>query len=199
VERFDRIWSGERLIRRPQEDMCQALGIPWTKKYENEGGPGILRILSLLKSSQDAANDRRKFLTAQILFWILGATDGHAKNFSIHLSPGGLFVMAPLYDVLSAQPNVDLKQIRLNGFKLTMAVGDKRYYAMKSIAPRHYRQMADSAGMAQSDVDDILARLSSDIPSALERTIAAMPRGFPSRIAESIAAGATRRLSTIAS
>jgi serine/threonine-protein kinase HipA len=58
VERFDRIWSQGRLLRRPQEDMCQTLGVPWTQKYENEGGPGILRILSLLQASDEAAADR---------------------------------------------------------------------------------------------------------------------------------------------
>jgi serine/threonine-protein kinase HipA len=194
VERFDRIWSKERLIRRPQEDMCQALGVPWTRKYENEGGPGIHPILTLMNASNTPDIDRKRFLTAQILFWLLGATDGHAKNFSIQLAVGGAFALAPFYDILSTQPNVDRKQIRLNGFKLAMAPGDGRHYAVNSIAPRHYYQTADKAGLAKDDVDEIFASLSSGIPSALERTIAAMPKGFPSRLAESIAGGVTRRL-----
>jgi serine/threonine-protein kinase HipA len=194
VERFDRIRSKERLIRRPQEDMCQALGIPWTRKYENEGGPGIHPILMLLNASNGPDKDRKHFLTAQILFWLLGATDGHAKNFSIQLAVGGTFALAPFYDILSTQPNVDRKQIPLNGFKLAMAVGDSRHYTVNSIAPRHYYQTADKAGLSKEDVDDIFTQLSSDIPSALERTIAAMPKGFPSRLAESIASGVTKRL-----
>jgi serine/threonine-protein kinase HipA len=197
VERFDRIWTGERLIRRPQEDMCQTLGVPWTQKYENEGGPGIHRILTLLKASDEAERDRTGFLTAQILFWLLGATDGHAKNFSLYLLPGNQFTLAPLYDVLSAQPNVDKGEIRAKGFKLAMAVGDNRHYPVGSIVPRHYYQMADKAGLPKSTLDAIFARLSSDIPAALERTLAAMPKNFPSRIAESIAGGVTRRLGLV--
>jgi serine/threonine-protein kinase HipA len=194
VERFDRIWFNERLIRRPQEDMCQAMGVPWARKYENEGGPGIHSILTLLNASDKPDSDRKCLLTAQILFWLLGATDGHAKNFSIQLAVGGTFALAPFYDVLSAQPNVDRKQIRLNGFKLAMAAGDSRHYTVNSIAPRHYYQTADKAGLSKVDVDTIFAGLSSTIPSALERTIGAMPKTFPSRIAESIAGGVTRRL-----
>jgi serine/threonine-protein kinase HipA len=195
VDRFDRILSGDRLVRRPQEDMCQALGVPWTRKYENEGGPGIVRILDLLRASDEAAADRKRFLMAQILFWLLGATDGHAKNFSIHLSPAGRFTLTPLYDVLSAQPNVDARQIRDNRFTLAMAVGDNRHYAVNGITPRHYRQVADAAGMPGSTVDEIFADLVDAVPGALHRTIAAMPADFPASIAESIAAGVARRLS----
>jgi serine/threonine-protein kinase HipA len=41
------------------------------------------QILDLLKASDEPEADQRLFLKAQIVFWLLGATDGHAKNFSI--------------------------------------------------------------------------------------------------------------------
>ena len=197
VERFDRLWSNGRLLRRPQEDMCQALNVPWTLKYQSEGGPSIRQIMDLLLASDKVDADRAEFFKAQIVFWLLGATDGHAKNFSIHLNPGGRFSLTPFYDVLSAQPNVDMNQIQPKEFKLAMAVGDNRHYPVGSIVPRHYYQMADKAGFPKGTLDDIFAGLSSDIPAALERTIAAMPKGFPSRLAESIAGGVTRRLSLV--
>jgi serine/threonine-protein kinase HipA len=197
VERFDRVWAGDRILRRPQEDMCQALGIPWTQKYENEGGPGVYRILDLLKASDEAAADRKRFITAQILFWLMGATDGHAKNFSIHLFTAGRFMLTPFYDVMSAQPNVDMKQIRKKDFKLAMAVGDGRHYGVNDILPRHYYQMAAKADMPHSIIDEIFAQLLETVPSAVERAIAAMPKGFPSRLADSIAGGVTRRLSLV--
>jgi serine/threonine-protein kinase HipA len=197
VERFDRVWAGDRILRRPQEDMCQALGIPWTQKYENEGGPGIYRILDLLKASDEATADRKRFITAQILFWLMGATDGHAKNFSIHLFSAGRFMLTPVYDVMSAQPNVDMKQIRKKDFKLAMAVGDGRHYGVNDILPRHYYQMAAKADMPHSIIDEIFAQLLETVPSALERAIAAMPNGFPSRLADSIAGGVTRRLGLV--
>jgi serine/threonine-protein kinase HipA len=194
VERFDRLMSRDRLIRLPQEDLCQALQVPWTQKYERDAGPGIQKILSFLKASDQAGPDRRQFLAAQLLFWLLGATDGHAKNFSIHLMPEGHFHLAPFYDVMSVQPNVDLKQIPLKSFSLAMAVGDNRHYRVNEIAPRHYYQLADKAGLPKSELDEAFAWMKNAVPSALDRTIAAMPEGFTAQIAESIAGGVTRRL-----
>jgi serine/threonine-protein kinase HipA len=102
VERFDRQWSrdGKRLLRVPQEDMCQAFAIPSSMKYERDGGPGIRAILQLLQGSDDPETDQRLFLRAQLVFWLLGATDGHAKNFSIHLLSGARFRLAPFYDIM---------------------------------------------------------------------------------------------------
>ena len=96
--------TSARLLRLPQEDMCQALGVPPHLKYESDGGPGMDRILSLLLHSDNAKKDRLTFFQAQILFWMLCATDGHAKNFSLMLLPQGHYTLAPLYDVMSAYP-----------------------------------------------------------------------------------------------
>jgi serine/threonine-protein kinase HipA len=194
IERFDRVWSGDRLLRRPQEDLCQALGVPWTRRYEVQGGPGIRQIAALFQASDEPEADRKEFLAAQILFWLLGATNGHAKNFSIHLSTDGRFALAPLYDVLSAQPGVDIGQIPPEDFRLAMAVGDERLSAVNDIGPRHFTQMAGQVGLRNVDIEDIFAQLVATVPSALERTIAAMPPGFPARLARSIVSGVTRRL-----
>lgn len=92
VERFDRRWTADgRLLRLPQEDCCQALSVPPTHKYQEDGGPGIPQILELLRGSDTPLPDQRAFLKANIVFWLLGATDGHAKNFSLVLRPGGRF------------------------------------------------------------------------------------------------------------
>jgi serine/threonine-protein kinase HipA len=96
VQRFDRRWTRDgRLLRLPQEDCYQALSIPPTLKYQAEGGPGIRDILDLLKGSDNPDADQSTFLRAAIVFWLLGATDGHAKNFSIFLNPGGRFRLIP--------------------------------------------------------------------------------------------------------
>jgi len=154
VERFDRRWTKDRrLLRLPQEDCCQALSVPPTRKYESDGGPGIEAIVKFLRGSDSPQEDQSKFLKAVIAFWLLGATDGHAKNFSVFLSPGGRYRMTPLYDVLSAQPNVDAGQIRHNRFKLAMAVGDNRHWVVDQIAPRHFIQTARSAGVGEKVVN----------------------------------------------
>src|SRR5690606_24840596 len=100
VERFDRMWwenpDGKRwLVRLPQEDMCQATGTPPHLKYESDGGPGVRQIMKLLATSRDPARDQRTFFKAQVLFWMLRATDGHAKNFSIFLRQGGTYELTP--------------------------------------------------------------------------------------------------------
>jgi len=101
VERFDRIWTKDnRLIRRPQEDLCQALSVPRTRKYQADGGPGIPQVLDLLEGSDDPEADQKLFLKAQVIFWLIGATDGHAKNFSLFLAPGGRYSLTPIYDVI---------------------------------------------------------------------------------------------------
>jgi serine/threonine-protein kinase HipA len=181
----------------PQEDACQALSVPPTLKYESEGGPGIVRVLELLKASDEPAQDQRLFLKAQIFYWLLGATDGHAKNFSVHLLPGGRFRLAPLYDVMSTQPNVDAGQIRRTQFKLAMAVGKNRHYVVDEILPRHFMQTASAAGVGYAIVDDVLAELADITLGAVDQVGEALPAGFPSKLFEQVAQGMIRRLRTI--
>ncbi len=73
-------------------------------KYESEGGPGISTLMKLLLNARDPQDNRKKFLKAHILFWLLAAPDGHAKDFSIFLEGGGRYRLTPLYDVMSAYP-----------------------------------------------------------------------------------------------
>ena len=198
VERFDRLRTQDgRLLRLPQEDCCQALSVVPSRKYQSDGGPGIEAILQLLRGSDTPAEDQRSFLKAAIAFWLLGATDGHAKNFSIFLLPGGRYQMAPLYDVISAQPSVDAKQIRHNQFRLAMAVGDSRHYIMKTIAPRHFIQTANRAGIGEEVVVSIFDELRGKAERSIDREAAKLPKGFPMEVAESIVYGMKRRLRAI--
>ncbi len=90
IERFDRRWTKDNLlIRLPQEDCLSGLKHSPSLKYQNQGGPGIVRILKLLQASDTPDKDQQDFLKAQILFRLIGATDGHGKNFSIFLMPAG--------------------------------------------------------------------------------------------------------------
>jgi serine/threonine-protein kinase HipA len=195
VERFDRQWTRDkRLLRVPQEDCCQALSVPPTLKYDADGGPGVADILGLLKGSDEPDADQHLFLKAQIVFWLLGATDGHAKNFSIFLRPGGRFGLSPLYDIMSTQPAVDAGQIRKNRFKLALAVGDNRHYAIDTIMPRHFIQTATRNGVAAAVVEEICAELAGNAGRAIDETLAALPAGFPAPLAQSITEGMKARV-----
>lgn len=195
VERFDRLWTRDnRLLRRPQEDCCQSLSVPPPQKYESHGGPGIRHILELLKASDEPETDQRLFLKAQIVFWLLGAIDGHAKNFSVFLLPGGRFRLTPLYDVMSAQPHVDAGQIRHNKMKLAMAVGDKHHYAIDTIMPRHFLQTAGRAGVPAALVRGLFDEIREAAPKALADVRARLPADFPKALVVSIMDGVQRRL-----
>jgi serine/threonine-protein kinase HipA len=199
VERFDRLWTGDqRLLRLPQEDSCQALSVPPTLKYESDGGPGITDILKMLRGSDEPLSDQRSFLKANIAFWLMGATDGHAKNFSIFLSPGGRFRMTPLYDVISAQPSVDSKQILWKQFRLAMAFGTKPHYQIRQIAPRYFFQTADQAGVGREAVESVVHELLTEGTAAVDSVVSKLPKNFPDQIASSIEAGIKGRLRLLA-
>ena len=195
VERFDRRWTADgRLLRLPQEDCCQALSIAPTQKYQEDGGPGIVQILQLLRGSDEPEADQRTFMKANIVFWLMGATDGHAKNFSVFLRPGGRFQLAPLYDVISAQRSVDSKRILWKNFRLAMSFGTKPHYAFRQIAPRHFFQTAERAGIGKQVVPSILDELLKEVPAAIDGVIEELPAKFPEEIATSIANGIRNRL-----
>lgn len=190
VERFDRLWTRDgRLIRLPQEDCCQALSVPPTRKYQNEGGPGIVEIMDLLRGSNEQNLDRYDFFKANVLFLLIGATDGHAKNFSLGLFPGGRFRMTPLYDVLTVQPMVDMRQIERKHFRMAMRMGKSRKYRVSDIFRRHIVETGARAGLSQDAVHQIIEDIIGRTDNALESTISALPAGFPARIADSVANG----------
>jgi len=195
VERFDRRWTHDgRLLRLPQEDFCQALSVPPNRKYESEGGPGIPALLNLLKGSDAPDEDQAVLIKALVMFWLLGATDGHAKNFSIHLSPGGRFRMTPLYDVVSAQPSVDAGQLQRNKMKLAMAVGKSRHYIIGSVASRHFVETAAQAGIGASVVTQVFDEILSAAPLAIDTVRHALPAEFPGEIADGVIGSFENRL-----
>jgi len=195
VQRFDRrITRDGELVRIAQEDCCQALSVPPAIKYQADGGPGMVDILSLLKASDSPEEDQRQFLKAQMAFWLLGALDGHAKNFSIFLYAGGGFRLTPLYDVMSAQPLVDAHQLQHKQMKLAMSVGDRRHYLIETIQPRHFLQTAKRAGVPDETIYAIAAELETTVPKALQATADLMPKDFPQAICSSIANAVARRL-----
>ncbi len=199
VERFDRLWTKDgRLLRLPQEDTCQALSIPPTRKYQSDGGPGMREITNLLKGSDTPDADIATFMRAGVLFWLLGATDGHAKNFSIFLGPGGRFRMTPLYDVLTAQPSLDEGQISRKKFKLAMSVGRNRHYAIHDIVPRHFMQSADLSGVGTPVMKAIFEDIAANAEQQAEAAIGALPNGFPDQLVTSTMAAISQRVRVVA-
>lgn len=193
VARFDRkkAEDGNYWLRLPQEDMCQASGTPPFLKYESDGGPGMKRILEMLRGSSLADQDRHAFFKAQILFWLLAAIDGHAKNFSIFHEAGNAYRMTPLYDVLSAWPVVGAGQgqISLHNLKMAMAWRTKNpHYRHHEIQRRHFNQVAASLGIGK-DAEPILDEIVMATPGVIEKVESMLPKDFPRKVSDSIFEG----------
>lgn len=193
VERFDRRLSarGDYWLRLPQEDMCQALGKAPELKYESDGGPGMIDVLGLLRGSAMAGQDRRAFYKIQILFWMLAATDGHAKNFSLFHEAGGTYRMTPIYDVLSTWPIMgeQANQLSWQEARLAMAFRSRNaHYRMKDIQPRHFYAVAAKLGLG-GEVDAIIEEILNATPEVIREVAAMVPEGFPAIVAEKIFAG----------
>jgi len=190
IERFDRTWHEGVLYRLPQEDLCQALGVAPMRKYQSDGGPGIIDALAFLNGATDPYEDRLTFMKTQIMFWLLAAIDGHAKNFSVFLSPGG-YRLTPLYDVMSAAPYPEFPAQKI---KLAMAIGDKRYYRLSQIQIRHFYQTGQKAGLKVQDMDSIFADLAVRVDEAIERVdVLAANVGMPKATSGPILEGVSRR------
>lgn len=198
VERFDRLWrNGSELLRLPQEDCCQALGIPPARKYQNEGGPSAASILKLLQQADEPVDDQSAFFKALILFWLVGATDGHGKNFSIFLRPGGRYGLTPFYDVLTAQPAFDRKQIPHKSFRLAMSAGKSRKYKILEISGRHFVETGLEGGMGRAMIFAAFRDVIDRAESAPERALARMPGDFATNIHESVMVAIRGRLARL--
>jgi serine/threonine-protein kinase HipA len=195
VERFDRVVSrdGSRLFRLMQEDFCQATGTSPLVKYENEGGPGLAQLFNLVKQSLDAERDLRTLMASQILFWMLRAPDGHAKNFSIQLQAGmaGRFRLTPMYDVMSAYPVIGAgpNQWAAQDLKLAMALlGKNRHYHMHHIQRRHFNSTARKVGYGEN-AESLLQELVARTPEVVAQVHAELPPGFSQEVADKVLGG----------
>ncbi|AXY44009.1 type II toxin-antitoxin system HipA family toxin [Halomonas sp. JS92-SW72] len=192
VERFDRRWSGrgDWLMRLPQEDFCQALGVAPALKYESDGGPGIADAMRLLLGSQEAGNDRKRFFYTQMLFWLLAAIDGHAKNFSLFLEPGSAYRMTPLYDVISAYPLMAHGSLPRERATMAMALkGKSRHYRWARIEPRHFFSSAAQVGFPQERVRELMQDIAARAEGIVEDLAGRLPPEFPSSTCEPIFTG----------
>lgn len=198
VERFDRRLSsdGRWLMRLPQEDLCQATATPPYLKYQADGGPGIARILDILAGSENSETDRRQFFKAQVVFWLLAATDGHAKNFSLFHLPGGRYRATPLYDILSAHPVIGhgAGKVAPQKAKLAMAVrGQSNHYLIERIQPRHWLAQARSSGLTEAWANELLNELADNTGEILQKIEGELPPDFPADVAETIFHGIRRQ------
>jgi len=203
VERFDRTPSsdGSWIVRHPQEDMCQATSISPLHKYQADGGPGIARIMEILLGSDAAEQDRKKFFKTQIIFWLLAATDGHGKNFSIAHLPGSRYRATPIYDVLSAHPVIGKGKNHISPYKakLAMAVrGSTNHYLIDKILARHWIAQAQQVGLGAAVAQQLIEEVITSTASVIDTVSGLLPDGFPMDMAEAIFNGMRNQAAKLA-
>ncbi|WP_325893700.1 type II toxin-antitoxin system HipA family toxin [Grimontia sp. NTOU-MAR1] len=203
VERFDRRWSKDNtwILRLPQEDMCQAFGKPSAIKYESDGGVGVKEIMQLLLGSSNALADRAAFMRFLVFQWLIGATDGHAKNFSIFIGAGGTYQLTPFYDIISAYPIVGGKGLHIKSLKLAMGLkaSKGKKYKLDKIYPRHFLATAKEVGFSKIQMQEIMDGLAGALPKAIEQVKQQLPPEFPAHIADAIFEGALKMVARLES
>ncbi len=158
IERFDRVHTAKGWVRIHQEDLCQASGIPPTRKYQSEGGPSVEDIVAILRAHSTSANDDViTFIDAVAFNWLIAGTDAHAKNYGILIGPARVR-LAPLYDIASILP---YPQFDLNRVKLAMKVAER--YRARDIGRREWLKVARQLGLNADVLMERIGRMAEAI------------------------------------
>lgn len=132
-----------------------------TGKYQEDGGPGIPQITTLIRRvSADPEVDVERFLKANMLNWLIGGSDAHAKNYSFLIGGGDEIRLAPLYDLSSQLPYPELIAQRL-----AMKIGD--HYDFALVTPADWRTLARSCALDEGQVIGMLTDFARALPDVV--------------------------------
>lgn len=190
IERYDRFARGLQIMRRHQEDFCQALALPPSKKYQNEGGPSIRDGVELLRAnSTRPQEDVGRFLDATIFNWLIGGSDAHAKNYALLLGFQPSVRLAPLYDIASILP---YPKVQIQKVKMAMKIGGE--YLLNRIGIRQWHKLANEVRVDEDELVQRLRTLAEEIPdhtSKLRKEV--RKRGLAHPLIDRLADAITKR------
>jgi serine/threonine-protein kinase HipA len=181
--RYDRRYDGTAWHRVHQEDMCQALSVHPSLKYQSDGGPAVGDIADLLNRLpiEDRGVNAERFFKALAYNVLIGGTDAHAKNYSLILI-GSRAQVSPLYDVASAAPYDQRERLRSS-----MKIGD--HWRMLDVTNSDWRKVGRRLGISSDQAVAWVDELRDQLSGAFERAAAALPvaaRPEAERMAERI-------------
>ncbi len=164
VARYDRLVGADGHVERiHQEDLCQAIGLPPARKYQEDGGPAFRTLADILTATDP--DSLTTLLGALVLHVLVGNGDAHGKNYSLLHASSGTVRMAPLYDVMSTfHYRDDRLAMYIDGVRRTDRVTTDRIL-----------NEAISWGMARTTVSEIVADLLERVPEAIGRALAETP------------------------
>ena len=179
VERYDRLVQGGRVQRLHQEDFCQALGVPSSRKYQSEGGPGFKACFDLLRRiSTVPGPDLARLLDLAIFNAVAGNADAHAKNLSLLHTAEGVR-LAPFYDLLCTAHYPHLETA------FAMRIGDQN--AFERLGLLAWRQFSQRAGLGFPLVRRRILDLGERTPEACRKTRARLTgRGLDEAVLEAL-------------
>lgn len=169
--RYDRLQDSEGHWHRVhQEDLCQALGVPPSLKYQTDGGPGLAAIGTLFQqlSFEDRILSAERFFKGLALNILIGGTDAHAKNYSLTLI-GGRAQLSPLYDVASAACYPQYERL-----ESAMKVG--AHWKFLDIGDADWKKAGAQLGVHSEQAISWVEELRGKLPGALERAVASLPQ-----------------------
>lgn len=173
IPRYDRNRDKEgALVRLHQEDMLQALGLPSYFKYNREFGPTVKTVAGLLQAHvAQPADALSTLLDWQIMNYLLGNWDGHAKNLSL-LYPSGQSapVLAPCYDMVSIEYlNVVYRSDDPYTRNMGLEIGG--HDIPEQITRSDWEQMAGDLGMPTKTVLVRLEEKATVLPDVTDRVL----------------------------
>jgi len=168
--RYDRYQDETgRWVRVHQEDLCQALAVHPSLKYQSDGGPGVSDVADLL--ARLPVGDRElsveRFFKGLAFNILAGGTDAHAKNYSVVLI-GPRAQVAPLYDVASAAPYSQCERL-----SSPMKVGD--HWKMLDVTAKDWERVGRRLGVPGDQAVAWVEDLRRSLPSAFVRAVTSLP------------------------
>ena len=184
----------EEVLTAYKADIPLGMILPSSVKYESDGGPGIAQIMAFLMGSSEALKDRYDFMKFQVFQWLIGATDGHAKNFSVFIQAGGSYQLTPFYDIISAFPVLGGTGIHISDLKLAMGLNASKgkKTAIDKIYPRHFLATAKVLRFPEVQMHEILSDFARMIPAALDNVKTSLPTDFPENVVTAVESNVLR-------
>lgn len=160
-ERYDRIVNKKSIKRLHQEDFCQALGIMSDRKYQNDNGPDIAKIYSLIqKECTIPLLDTKEFLKYVIFNFIIGNCDAHGKNYSL-LYEKGSSKLSPIYDAICTLVYPSLTK------KMSMKIG--KHYEILKVTKQDFVELATCINLKSSIVLKMLDETITNITNGFDK------------------------------
>ena len=183
--RYDREIRDGVWTRIHQEDFCQAIGTAPEKKYENEGGPGLVECANKILEMRLRSSDYIAFIRLAVFNFIIGNGDAHAKNYSILYRDNGA-QLAPAYDLISTAVYPSLSK------KMAMKIGED--YSFARITRGKFTRFGERLGKGRQElVLNCLDEALDTVEPCAQQLAEELSQTEPSPIYQAILDGIRRR------